>query len=325
VFPAVRQTVLFVSLFSSLALAQVDGGVAPPLQLHVRAVPGTVKLGEPFAVEVQLTHLAAQRYELKTPSDFSDFDYLGQERNRQDGAVSSTTTITVRLAAFTLGKQKTPPLKLEVTDLDQVTELETSGCELDVVSSLPADAQQKGADLYDVRAPEELPIRTWRVLYALGGLAVAGLIAWLSYRRLSRPKALAEVAAPPKEAVDVRATRALDELASRNLPGAGQYKEFYFRLSEIVRGYLGERYGFEALESTTPELLDLVRSRKTPGLAVEDLSSFANESDFIRYARTQPSVDDCKKHLEFAYRVVHETTIAVKALTKTQGAARGLE
>lgn len=318
-----RHTVLFFSLFSSLALAEADGGIAPPLQLHVRAVPSTVKLGEPFQVEVLLTHLAAQRYELKTPSDLGDFDYLGQERSRQDGAANSTTTITVKLSSFVLGKQKTPSLKLEVTDFDQVTELETSGCDIDVVSTLPPDADQKGANLYDVRPPEELPIRTWRVLYALAGLAAAGVIAWLVYRRMSRPKPVAEVVAPPKDPVDVRATRALDELAQRNLPSTGQFKEFYFRLSEIVRGYLGELYGFEALESTTPELLDLVRSRQTPGLAVDDLSSFANESDFIRYARTEPSVDDCKKHLELAYRIVHETTIAVKALTKTQGATRG--
>ena len=53
----------------------------------------------------------------------------------------------------------------------------------------------------------------------------------------------------------------LDALAKENLPGKGEFKLYYFRLSEIVRGYLGELYKIEALESTTPELLAALRSR----------------------------------------------------------------
>jgi hypothetical protein len=317
----VRHRAFLLTLISAAAFADVDGGLAPPLQLRVRAVPSTVKVGEPFTVEVLITHLSPQRYELKTPSDLGDFDYLGQERQRQDGAASSTTTINVHLAAFALGTQKTPTLKLELTDGDAVTEVELPGAELEVVSSLPADAKTKGENLYDTRAPEELPVRTWRVLYGLAALAGLGLLAWLIARRLSRPKAQREALRPPPEPVEVRATKALDALAAQNLPGQGDFKAFYFRLSEIVRGYLGELYGFEALESTTPELLDLVRTRQTPGLAVKELAEFATESDFIRYARTEPTVDVCKQHLELAYRVVHETTAAVKALARAKALA----
>jgi hypothetical protein len=306
----VRHRALLLTLISAAAFADADGGLAPPLQLSVRAVPATVK--------VLVTHLPAQRYELKTPSDLGDFDYVGQERQRKDGPTSSTTTIKVHLAGFALGAQKTPTLKLELTDGETATELELPGAEVEVVSSLPADAKTKGENLYDTRAPEELPIRTWRLLYALAALVGVGLVAWLIARRLSRPKGLREPVLPPPEPVEVRATKALDALAAQNLPGQGDFKAFYFRLSEIVRGYLGELYGFEALESTTPELLDLVRTRQTPGLAVKELAEFATESDFIRYARTEPTVEVCKQHLELAYRVVHETTVAVKALARAK-------
>jgi hypothetical protein len=104
--------------------------------------------------------------------------------------------------------------------------------------------------------------------------------------------------------------KALDALAAENLPGRGEFKAYYFRLSEIVRGYLGELYGFEALESTTPELLEALRTRLTPGLPMNELAEFAQASDFIRYAKAQPSLDDCKLHLELAYRIVHATQAA---------------
>lgn len=313
-----RPWVLAVALLPLAAFAgpgddRADAGVLPPLQLTVRAVEKAAKLGEPFAVEVSVTHLPEQRYELVTPGDLGDFEYLGQERKRQDGRESSTTTLTVRLSAFALGKLKTPGLSLEVSAPEGVVTLPVPGVEVEIVSTLPPDAAQKGADMHDVRPPEEVPVRTWRALYALLGLLGAALAAWALVRWLRRPRPVVAAPAPPPEPLEVRTTRALDTLAKENLPGQGRYKEFYFRLSEIVRGYLGERFAFEALESTTPELLDALRTRPTPGLEVEPLAAFAHQSDFVRYAKSEPTPDECKAHLELAYRVVHATTAAARA------------
>jgi hypothetical protein len=291
---------------------RADAGVLPPLELHVRAVPAAVKLGEPFAVEIVVTHHREQRYELVTPGDLGDFEYLGQQRQRQDGQDASTTTIHARLSAFALGKLKTPTLELEVSAPGGVVRLPAPPADVEVVSTLPPDADQQGADLYDVRPPEEVPVRTWRVLYALLALLALGLAAWALVKWANRPKPVPAPPPKPIEPLDVRTLAALDALARENLPGKGQFKAFYFRLSEILRAYLGERYGFEALECTTPELLDALRSRVTPGLPMEEVAAFAHQSDFVRYAKSEPSLDECKAHLELAYRVVHATTAALR-------------
>ena len=149
------------------------------------------------------------------------------------------------------------------------------------------------------------PSRTGAALLALAGLAYAII------RYVNRPKITAPVYVPPPEPLHVRATKALDSLAAENLPSQGEFKPYYFRLSEIVRGYLGELYGFEALESTTPELLNALRSRSTPGLPMPDLTTFAEASDYIRYAKQLPTVEDCKAHLELGYRIIHATQAAI--------------
>jgi hypothetical protein len=287
-----------------------DAGLAPPLQLTVRAVPDKAKLGEPFVIELSVTHLPAQRYELKAPGELGDFEYLGQERTRTDGPTSSTTTIKVSLAAFSLGKLKTPALTLELTEPGGSTELESAGTEVEVVSSLPPEAAEKGANLFDVLPPEELPVRTWRVLQVLAALLVVGALAWAGSRWLRNRRLSAALQPPPVRPLDTRTVEALDALAALDLPAQGRAREFYFRLSEIVRGYLGERYAFEALECTTPELLEALRIRRTPGLALSDLATFATQSDLVRYAKTEPAPDDCRLHLELGYRMVHETTVA---------------
>lgn len=291
-----------------------DGGVevVAPFQLHARVVPAKVKLGEPFTLELTITHDPNQRYELKTPGDLGDFDLEATERRRVDGKDQSTTTLEVKLAAFALGVLDTPPLELEVTAPEGLVSLPAPRTKIEVVSSLPPDADQKGENLYDVRAPEEVPIRSWRLLYALAAIVATLLLAWAIIRWARRPKPVVAAPLPPPEPLHTRAIKALDGLAAQGLPAKGEFKAYYFRLSEIVRGYLGELYGIEALESTTSELLVALHNRHTPGLPLKDFVSFAEQSDFIRYAKLQPTLEDCKNHLELGYRIVHATHAAAQ-------------
>lgn len=322
--PLVRVISLCCALLAAASHAEeADGGLLPPTELRARVVPEHVKLGEPFSYEVVVTHDPAQRYELAVPADLGDFEALGTERKRVDGPDSSTTTLTVKLSAFALGTLDTPALELTIAAPTGQGTLPAPRAKVTIDSTLPPDAQDKGADLYDVRPPEEVPIRSWRLLYTLAGLLAAGALGYALYRYLKRPKALAAPVLPPPEPLHVRATKALDALAAENLPGKGEFRPYYFRLSEIVRAYLGELYGFDALESTTPELLSALRSRHTPGLPVEELARFAEASDFVRYAKAVPTVDDCKAHLELGYRVIHGTQAALPprrpATTPTPG------
>jgi hypothetical protein len=304
------------SLVCVLAAASPDAGVTAPFQLSSRVTPQKVKLGEPFVLEVVVAHDPLQRYELKTPGDLGDFEYLGQERKRVDGSDQSTTTLQIKLSAFQLGTLDTPDLQLEVTAPEGVETLPVPRQKIEVVSTLPPDADKKGENLYDVKPPEELAIRSWRLLYVLAALLAAAAIAYGVIRYLRRPKPLVPAYVPPPEPLHVRATKALDALAADNLPMKGEFKPYYFRLSEIVRGYLGELYGFEALESTTPELLVALHNRTTPGLPIKELVQFAEFSDFVRYAKSEPSTEDCKGHLELGYRIIHSTQAAMVPAAK---------
>lgn len=303
---------LALAVCPALAWAQTDAGVAPPMRVQARANPPQVRLGEPFLVELSITHLPEQRYELgPTPGELGDFEFLGVERKRVDGPGSSTTTLEVKLAGFTLGKQRTPTLTVHVDQGGQTRTMELVGTEVDVLSALPQDAEKKGADLVDVRPPEAVWVRTWRLLWALGVVLLAALAAYAAYRFVTRPKPARPAAAAPLDPLHLRTTRALDELAKQNLPAQGRMKEFHFRLSEILRGYLGELYRFDALECTTPELMQQLNARHTPGLPLEELARLAEESDFVRYAKQETTELDCKKALELGYRVVHHTHAAL--------------
>ncbi|MBX7116501.1 MAG: hypothetical protein K1X64_19405 [Myxococcaceae bacterium] len=271
------------------------------------------QLGEHFDVEYVITHDKGQRYELVPLAPSGDFDYLGQQRSRQDGPTSATTTVKVTWAAFALGKQTTPKVQFEVTQVDGSTRIEANGADIEIVSTLPADADQKGAALYDLHPAQPVPVRTYRLLWVLGIVIAGLLLAFAISRFWARPRTAKPVAPKPLAPLHLRTMAALDALRQANLPAKGEIKHFYFRLSEIVRSYLGERYGFDALECTTPELMAALYKMHTPGLSQSGVREFAEQSDFARYAKATPTLDECKSALEFAYATVKSTTPELKA------------
>jgi len=301
--------------------ADADAGTPPqPQTFERKAEPTRVRLGEPFTYEVVLTHASDQRYEWR-PSELGAFELVDQKRQRSDGAGSATTRLTFTLMLFELGKQTIPDFAFEVTSPAGITEWRLPGVEVEGVGVLPEDAEEKGAELKDLKPLAEVPVRTYRLLYwALGLLALLAL-AWGVYRYLKRSRPLPVPVAAPKVPLHQRTRNALDALAAEDLPGQGQTRDFYFRLSDIVRGYLGERYGFEALECTRPELLEALRTRNTPGLPMEELVRFLDEADLVKFAKAPVGLLECKRDLELGYRLVEVTPFPPPPSAPVGGAA----
>ncbi|NTX57690.1 hypothetical protein HUA74_01315 [Myxococcus sp. CA051A] len=281
--------------------------VTQPLDVSVRVEPQQVRIGDPFTYHVVLTHPKDHRYELAVPKETGDFEFLDQTRQRHDGPDSATTTFAVRLSAFALGTVQVPPLEFDVATPEGPRHYSLPGREVEVAATLPPDAEGKGADLFDIQPPQEVPIRSWRLVLTLLGVLAAGLLAWALVRWWkNRPK---HVNLPPPLPLDVRTRKALDSLKAENLPGRGHVKDYYFRLSEIVRGYLGERYGFEALECTSSELMTALRRLSPLGLPEDKLMRFVSESDMVKYARADASPESCRDALLFGYELIDKTYV----------------
>ncbi|WP_224244271.1 BatD family protein [Hyalangium gracile] len=298
--------------------AQVlDGGVpaaggepvkVEPWNVKGRVFPPQARIGEPFTYELTLTHSKDQRFELVPPKELEQFEVLEQSRQRLDSADRSVTTFSLKMSAFEIGQLTLPDLVFELTAPGVNQTVSVPGMQVEVVATLPKDADEQGASLFDFQPPTEVPIRSWRLVYVLLGLIALGLIGWAVVKWLRRPRPQV-VAVKPLAPLNVRTLEALDKLKSEDLPAKGREKDFYFRLSEIIRGYLGERYGFEALECTSSELLASLRKLRTPGLPEEQLMRFVSESDMVKYAKAEASAESCAKSIAFGYELVEKTYV----------------
>jgi hypothetical protein len=151
---------------------------------------------------------------------------------------------------------------------------------------------------------------------ALGGALLALLAAWLIARYMRRPRPLPPPP-PPRPPWEV----AFEELFSvrhAGLVAQSRFAEHYDRISDAVRKYLGGRYGFDGLETTTREMSSVLR-RVEPGVVeLPAILSFLEECDLVKFARLTPSEKDCTDILDLAERIVRVTMPAVRTPPETR-------
>jgi hypothetical protein len=147
---------------------------------------------------------------------------------------------------------------------------------------------------------------------ALIALLVGALAALLISRWLRRPKKLPPPPAP-RPPWDV-ALEALHDIRHAGLTREGRFAEVFERVSDVLRRYLGDRYGYDGLESTTREALGSL-CQVTP--AVEDLGgieTFMREADLVKFARLTPSEGECLDLLARAEGIVTRTIVYAPVL-----------
>jgi hypothetical protein len=152
------------------------------------------------------------------------------------------------------------------------------------------------------------------VAIAAIALAVGALLAFVIGRWLRRPKPLPPPP-PPRPPWEV-AMEALHDLRHAGLTNQLRFAEHFDRVSDVVRRYLGDRYGFDGLESTTREMLSELR-RFTPRIAVlDEIERFLRQADLVKFARLTPSEVECMAALDQASDIVQRTIPSPAELTQ---------
>ncbi|RMF81630.1 MAG: hypothetical protein D6744_06940 [Planctomycetota bacterium] len=120
------------------------------------------------------------------------------------------------------------------------------------------------------------------------------------------------------------AMRELAELSSGDHFERGAVREFYYRLSEIVRVYIERKFGLAAPEMTTEEfLVRLARDRSAVPYDADRLRAFLEECDRVKYAAYEPRREDGEQSISAARAFVDATAAAVAAAQKSGADAPG--
>jgi len=150
---------------------------------------------------------------------------------------------------------------------------------------------------------------TWRdalpyALTVLGLVLAIGLILYFVNRK-------EEIVVPPPPprmvpAHDI-ANEKLDELKNKNLWQNGEVKAYQSELTYIVREYLENRYGAQALESTTSEILDQLKTLDFDDTMKAQLREMLELADMVKFAKADPPEEAHTRLMDYATGFVEKT------------------
>lgn len=146
------------------------------------------------------------------------------------------------------------------------------------------------------------------IWYIVGGALFMALIIFVIwYFRKNKKIAAPAVFNKVQETLQEKALRYLDELEREQLWQQGKIKEYYTRLTDILRQYIEERFRTPAMELTTDELLHTGRMHKGIQPHVDTLAQILYTADMAKFARAQPTVQEHTMAMDNARKFVKDT------------------
>ncbi len=137
-------------------------------------------------------------------------------------------------------------------------------------------------------------------------IALAAALALVLVRRMKNRQAR-PVEVAPLLPLHERYLLDLDALERERLWQQGEHKAYQSRLTDLLRGYIEERYQVPALERTTDELM---QELKVSPLSLEQQSLLANalrSADLVKFAKALPSPQENEQLMAAARRLIRET------------------
>ena len=158
--------------------------------------------------------------------------------------------------------------------------------------------------------------------WILGFLTTIALIAgaYFLYKKMNKK----EDVPPPPEVVIPAHEIAFDKLGAlkaKKLWQQGEIKAYQSELTYIVREYLENRYGIQALESTSEEILTDLKAAKVDGDHQDNLSQMFTMADMVKFAKATPPADANDQLMNFAEQFIIKTKqniLAPEAVTENQ-------
>lgn len=290
-------------LFSLSCLAQeIETQIDKPQQVFI---------GTPIDIYVKIT-LAPEDTVYTTVKDSLDIFILQGEIFETEEILEDKKIINQKLTyqPFHTGEYTFPALEYAVKTNSGMKFLETSEFQVNVQSVLPDSAQV----IKDIADPLKINLGFWD--YALPVILLIMLFFLIRYLLLylKRSKAVGSDSKKPKvirPAWQI-ALEQLQELKASNLLEQGDFINYHFRLSLILRIFLELEYKIKAAEMTTSEIRSELNlpDKKEKSAVLE----FLSKSDRIKFAKFPTDRAESYTATEWLYKYL----ISYKEKTMTR-------
>ncbi|MEO1335423.1 MAG: hypothetical protein AAFV29_07250 [Myxococcota bacterium] len=323
----------FIALAAVTAPAWAQDLLPEPLSLSARVDfpegETSVPIGAPFTLVIEARHppggIALLPETVDVGANLIERADARKHERRREGALE-VDRYTLQVLPFTTGDITIAPIQLALGSTVATTAplaiFVSSGFSEDEEPVATSTQPEAMAALEQMAAqdppPRMLFVEDASLLRWLFTLLVFAAIAYFAYRWWKQRKArpVVEPPPPPPRPAHEIALASLASLRQAPWLAAGDFKMFYTELSVILRRYVGDRYGFESLELTFDELMEVLETQSTPGLDNAVLRHLLTLSDQVKFAKFTPRQEEGLDALKQADGLVQATKpISAPSLT----------
>jgi len=283
--------------------AQVEG----QRQLSLTTLVDTyeVHIGDPIRLSLRIDHLQPQQQPL-FPGDLDEQlpDHMRARRLPEPAQTGGVAAYDLRL--FEVGSQTVPSLQIRIVDGSDTLALETPPVDIEVLA-IRAEGEQ---DLRLIKPPWTIAggIPVW-IVAILGTLGIL-ILSWIAHRVIGGRAAVVQ----PRVTAPTDYRREFLRIEGMGLLERGAVKLYYTHLSDVLRRFLEERLGVDALERTTQEIaVDLQFHQLLDEKLCQKILEFLQAADLVKFARADPAMAQAKAMPATGLEIVDAVTTSLES------------
>jgi len=215
---------------------------------------------------------------------------------------------TIFITSFDTGFHYIPPFTIHYAYSGDTTrhELLSEGVYLKV-RAVEVDTTKA---IRDIKGPMAAPLTLAELVPYLGGTAIVAIIIaliWYYFWRKRINKPLFPVITRPPSPPWQIALESLYSLEVKKLWQNGKIKEYYSELTDIIRHYLHQQYGIEAMEMVTSEILAGYDAAGLKPDARLILTNILMQADYAKFAKVIPQRKENELSMEWSRQFIEGT------------------
>ena len=152
--------------------------------------------------------------------------------------------------------------------------------------------------------------QAWSVIFWLSLIMLAMIsITYYLYLRLRDNKPIvAKIRIIKRLLPHQKAMKEIEAIKADKMVMSENQKEYYTKLTDTLRKYIEERYGFRAMEMTSSEIIDRLTETQD-SQALDELRLLFNTADLVKFAKYSTLINENDMNLVNAIEFINKTKV----------------
>ena len=227
----------------------------------------------------------------------------------------ATNSLLVTLTSFDGNLYPLPPFKVKVNG----KELQTNELALKVVE-VEVDTTQMNK-FFGPKDVQDNPFlwSEWSSAFWLSVLMLLLIAAgyWLYLRLRDNKPVIAHIKIVRRLLPHQKAMKEIEQIKADKMVSSENQKEYYTKLTDTLRKYIEERYGFSAMEMTSTEIIERLTSSGDQQ-SLDELRQLFTTADLVKFAKYSTMINENDANLVSAIDFINQTKLENQPVEEVQ-------